>query len=31
MSAADLVTKPINFSALRERIDQRLAEHGHIT
>jgi DNA-binding NtrC family response regulator len=29
--AADLVTKPIDFSALRERIDQRLAERGFIT
>jgi CheY-like chemotaxis protein len=26
--AADLVTKPIDFSVLRERIDQRLAERG---
>src|SRR5579872_4257669 len=28
--AADLVTKPIDFGALRQRIDQRLAEHGHV-
>jgi len=26
--AADLVTKPIDFSILRQRIDQRLAERG---
>jgi CheY-like chemotaxis protein len=26
--AADLVTKPIDFSVLRQRIDQRLAERG---
>jgi CheY-like chemotaxis protein len=26
--AADLVTKPIDFSDLRQRIDQRLAERG---
>ena len=26
--AADLVTKPIDFTLLRERIDQRLAERG---
>jgi DNA-binding response OmpR family regulator len=26
--AADLVTKPIDFGALRQRIDQRLAERG---
>jgi CheY-like chemotaxis protein len=29
--ATDLVTKPIDFSALRQRIDQRLAECGRIT
>ena len=26
--AADLVTKPIDFGALRERIDERLAQRG---
>jgi CheY-like chemotaxis protein len=29
--ATDLLTKPIDFSALRQRIDQRLAECGRIT
>jgi CheY-like chemotaxis protein len=28
--AADLVTKPIDFGALRQRIDQRLAERGRV-
>jgi CheY-like chemotaxis protein len=28
--ATDLVTKPIDFSALRQRIDRRLAECGRI-
>jgi CheY-like chemotaxis protein len=28
--AADLVTKPIDFGALRSRIDQRLAEFGQV-
>jgi CheY-like chemotaxis protein len=28
--AADLVTKPIDFGALRRRIDQRLAERGQV-
>jgi DNA-binding NtrC family response regulator len=28
--AADLVTKPIDFSALRQRIDRRLAERGPV-
>ena len=29
--AADLVTKPIDFSALRQRIDRRLAERGLVS
>ena len=29
--AADLVTKPIDFAILRQRIDQRLAERGLVT
>jgi|ERR1700722_3735624 CheY-like chemotaxis protein len=28
--AVDLVTKPIDFDALRQRIDQRLAEYGQV-
>jgi CheY-like chemotaxis protein len=28
--AADLVTKPIDFGALRQRIDRRLAEYGQV-
>jgi len=28
--AMDLVTKPIDFGALRQRIDQRLAERGQV-
>jgi CheY-like chemotaxis protein len=28
--ASDLVTKPIDFSALRQRIDQRLVECGRV-